>query len=192
MALVLFIILGSILLVRIGADKAASAAADRIADGEKKTREAWIERVTNPELEAEINTYVERPENYKAVLDKVKNVYDEIMSGKRLDELYPRGRWCKAKKEWSFSHHEEVQELICRMSSRNAVRILLAMQGCLMRWDALDGSYMHLSSYSELETEVIEWCANRLKKDGIILEPFSISSDVRRGLYGAEGLGWEL
>lgn len=89
----------------------------------KTRRDQWCSMVTDRALEEELRLFISRPENQDAVLEQVSEVYDKILDGRRIDEFYPRELWCKKKKDWSHGFHEEVQEIVCRRDSRNALEL---------------------------------------------------------------------
>lgn len=188
MVLVLFVILGTYLLIRICADNASlSQAQKRISDSSAR-KEKWCSAIEDEELENELRLFISRPENRDAVLEQVSEVYDKILDGKRIDEFYPRDLWCKKKKGWSYEFHEEVQTLICKLNSENSLRIMMAKRGHLTRRDAVSGSYKGLWPCTRLEAEVIAWCAEELERHGL-KEKFSMPTP---GLYGAREVGWEV
>lgn len=190
MELVLFIILGGYLLLRVGSEKAASYAAKKQADKSRETKSTWVECITDRVLEEELRMFISRPENQSAILDQVTEVYDKILNGKRIDEFYPRELWCKKERKWSHEYHERVQTNICKLNSRNALRIMMARRGHLMRMDAVDGVCQQLNSGSRLETEIIIWCACELERHGL-KEKFCILSRPTPGMFGAK-MGWEV
>lgn len=154
----------------------------------KTRRDQWCSMVTDRALEEELRLFISRPENQDAVLEQVSEVYDKILDGRRIDEFYPRELWCKKKKDWSHGFHEEVQEIVCRRDSRNALRIMLAKRGRLTGIDAVNGVSRSICAASKLEAEVIMWCAGELKRHGL-KEMFSMPTPE---LYGVRGMGWEV
>lgn len=194
MELLLFLIIGGYFLLRCCAENAGSRIDDRNRRIKKAERDRWIDSVTNKEVEQELELFISRPENRDKVLEEVAEVYDGILAGKRLDEVYPREFWCKCKKGWSWQFHERVQELICRRKDWNALRILMAKRGYLIGLDAISGAFKNFSASSRLEYEVIIWCANELKKHGV-KEKFVAPECGLYGVcqYGTESnFGWEI
>lgn len=154
----------------------------------KARRDKWCSMVTDRVLEEELRQFISRPENRDAVLEQVSEVYDGILGGKCIDEFYPRELWCKKKKDWSHEFHEEVQTIVCKHDSRNALRIMLAKRGRLTGMDAVSGVSKGICASSKLEAAVIEWCAKELERHGL-KEKFSAPVSE---LYGTRGMGWEV
>lgn len=154
----------------------------------KTRRDQWCAMVTDRALEEELRLFIGRPENQDAVIECVSEVYDKILDGRRIDEFYPREMWCKKKKDWSHEFHEEVQTFVCKRDSRNALRIMMAKRGRLTGIDAVNGVSKSICTASKLETEVLAWCAEELKRQGLKEEFFSPTP----GLYGVRDMGWNV
>lgn len=183
-------------MLRITADKCASAEASKSFKKAQAAKDEWRSRVTNRALEEELRLFISRPENRDVILNEVKDVYDSILYGKRIDELYPRELWCKAKKSWTWSFHEEVQELICRGRHENALRIMMAKHGYIPYLD----TFGRFTFVSKLDVEVMLWCEKELNKHDVqaFLRSKKEDGSMRAvsqddyGLHGSMLISWQM
>ena len=159
-----------------------------IADARTR-KDQWVAMVTDRTLEEELRLFIACPENQDAVLERVSEVYDKILDGRHIDELYPRWMWCKKKEDWSYVFHEEVQEIVCKLDSTNALRIMMAKQGKFPSLDAITGSARQFSPNTKLEAQVLIWCANELKRHGV-KEEFYVPNVLIGFGAGGEHMGW--
>ena len=167
-----------------------------MADTEAR-RNQWLSMITDDELEQELRLFISRPENRDAVLKEVSDVYDEILQGRRIDELFPRWLWCKKKKGWSDTYHEKVQEIVCRLDSENALCIMMAKRGKFPSYKALCGAQQNLTTWILLQAYVFKWCADELKRHGVEEEFYFPNNPVGHGhIAGSdkreERMGWKL
>lgn len=189
MVLVLFVILGAYLLIQICADNASYNKAQKQISDSRDRKERWCSTIIDRNLETELRLFINRPENRDAVLKQVSDVYDKILEGKRIDELYPRWMWCKKKKNWSDKYHEEMQELVCRLDSNNALRIMMAKRGKFPSLDAITGSAKQFNPDTKLEAQVLIWCADELKHHGV-KEEFYVPNVLAGFGEGGDYMGW--
>ena len=163
--------------------------ADKCRTDARARKDKWCSMVTDRALEEELRLFISRPENQDAVLEQVSEVYDKILDGRRIDELYPRWMWCKKKKDWSHGFHEKVQETVCKLDSTNALRIMMAKQGKFPSLDAITGSARQFSPNTKLEAQVLMWCADELKRHGV-KEEFYVPNVLIGFGQGGEYMGW--
>lgn len=176
-----FLILVVIIVFRIGKEQIAVAKYE--AKHRQKTlyTNTWKTRVTNPGLEQELKLFIGRPENNLLLLEEVNEAYNSIFDGKRVDELFPRSKWCKREKNWTPEYHEQVQNHICRYDSINALRIILAKRGYIPTSDA--DSMNRLSAPSLLDRHVLFWCDKKLREQG---------APITLGFTETGNLKWEV
>ena len=163
--------------------------ADKRSADARARRDKWCSMVIDRVLEEELRLFISRPENRDAVLEQVSEVYDQILDGARIDELYPRWMWCKKKKDWSHEFHEEVQKTVCKLDPTNALRIMMARQGKFPSLDAITGAARQFSPNTKLEAQVLIWCADELKRHGVEGEFYVPNVLVGFG-EGGEHMGW--
>ena len=167
MELILALILGAILFGRISANKtAAKNAALDFEESEttfQKQMETWLDRVTDADLERELETYIYEPRNRKAVIDAVNKAYREMGYDQNADAMIFQAQ--KAK--------DEAYTERCR---KTALRILMARRGKLPYWDAHDGidvtigeapTYDMRKSKYQQKVRLVFWINDQLKKHGI-------------------------
>ncbi len=195
MELVIAVILGVILLMKVGADKAAVKHTRDAYDKTQQKIAAWKRTVTDCDLEQQLKSYMQNPENKERVLQEITPVYAQILAGKQLVELFPKERWCKAKPGWSPEYHEKVQCELCMRNEENALRILMAKRGKILEYDADKSAAYYpgvktsgISADTPLTAYVLIWCAGELEKHGV-QNRFVVPSI---GTYGAGNIHWEL
>lgn len=139
MSLVLLIILGGFLLLRVSSSKGARIEANIEFQGWLDDKSAWISRVTNLEVEAEVRNQAGR--------------------SVEADEVY----------ETIFTPEELRQERWLTVNSKNSLRILMAKRGYLLKEDAKDAtSSWGIGTNGSVMTEkTLKWCACELEKHGV-------------------------
>lgn len=195
MELVIAVILGVILLIKFGSDKAAVKNTRDEYDKKQQKISEWKSVVTDRSLEQRLKNFIQSQENKEQVSKEVAPVYESIFSGKQLSELFPKERWCKPKVGWSPEYHEQVQKEMCMKNSENALRIMMAKRGKILDYDAdRSASYSPsvmssgISADSPLTAYVLIWCAKAVEEHGVP-NKFVVPSI---GKYGAGNIHWEL
>lgn len=188
MDLIIALVLGMILFTRVMSDKTATKnAKDRFEEEQKKISE-WKSLVTDFQLEQRLDRLIKDGNNKAEVRAEILPVYESIFKDKRFIDLYPKEYWCKAKAGWSPEFHEEVQKEICINNSRNALRIMMAKRGKILKFDADSSTIEWLSAESPLTAYILIWCAEEVQRHGAP-NKFVVPSI---GRYGGGGMHWDV
>lgn len=131
MALILFLVLGSILFVRVGVDKgetkkANQESARRIGWHEERLMR-WRELVSDIALEEDLSDFIRNPANYEKVWEEVHDAYQQMPSCRLFTRILLHPTMVKA--VYGTHYTKKQQESMADSNRQEALDILLARRG---------------------------------------------------------------
>lgn len=134
----------------------------------------WVSEHTNQGLERKLSMLISDPENRETVDNETRDAYAAI--GVMVRYLTGSGRY--------------VSEGYGRRTPNSDLRIMMARRGYLLYWDALtgagfskDGPCGDLSAYTVMDTVVLSWCSDEIRRVRGDFAPFTFFNS------GIEGYG---
>lgn len=148
---------------KISRGRASAKACERHHIDRLTREETWLNQYTCLSLERQLESYIKSAQNHDAVIAETAVAYDAIQN--TVFRIQQSGRY--------------VEETFGCKCARNHLRIMLARRGYFSYYDALDGRgfstsgpYGELSPHSIMDTAVLAWCTDEVRRRTGLTEPF--------------------